>query len=78
MRANQVFGMYDGVARSLLRPGMIERDGNGCFTGKDVTAFASGRGGKELLRDEPGASAPWRRKRSAHGRRRNIAMTSAR
>jgi pimeloyl-ACP methyl ester carboxylesterase len=54
IRANQVFGMYDGVARSLLRPGMVERDGNGCFTGKDVTAFASGRGDKQLLRDDIG------------------------
>ena len=54
MRANQVFGLYDGVARSLLRPGMVERDGNGCFTGKDVTAFASGGGGKRLLRDDTG------------------------
>ena len=51
IRANQVLGLYDGVARSLLRPGMIERDGNGCFSGKDVAAFASGSGAKELLRD---------------------------
>jgi pimeloyl-ACP methyl ester carboxylesterase len=51
IRANQVLGLYDGVARSLLRPGMIDRDGDGCFTGKDVAVFASGRGGKELLRD---------------------------
>ncbi len=52
IRANQVLGLYDGVARSLLRPGMIERDSGGCFTGKDVTAFAAGSGGKELLRGE--------------------------
>ena len=52
IRANQVLGLYDGVARSLLGPGMIERDSGGCFTGKDVTEFAAGQGGKELLRGE--------------------------
>ena len=52
IRANQVLGLYDGVARALVRPGMIERDSGGCFTGKDVTAFAAGSGGKELLRGE--------------------------
>lgn len=45
IRANQVLGLYDGVARSLLRSGMIERDNKDCFTGKDVAAFANGSGG---------------------------------
>lgn len=41
VRAGQVIGLFDGVARAWLRPGMIERDDNGCFSGKDVAAFAS-------------------------------------
>ncbi len=72
IRANQVLGLYDGVARSLLRPGMIERDSGGCFTGKDVTAFAAGSGGKELLRGEARKLGAFQRKRSALGRRRII------
>lgn len=75
LRVNQVFGLYDGVARSMLRPGMIERDNQGCFTGKEVAQFAKGvGGGKELLR--AGASrlgtesgervCPWTPKNHAH------------
>ena len=53
IRANQVFGLYDGVARTLLRPGMVQLDSEGCFTGGDVAAFANGSGdGKDLLRAE--------------------------
>lgn len=53
IRANQVFGLYDGVARTLLRPGMVRLDSDGCFTGGDVAAFANGSGdGKDLLRAE--------------------------
>jgi len=53
IRANQVFGLYDGVARTLLRPGMVQLDSDGCFTGGDVAAFANGSGdGKNLLRAE--------------------------
>gem|GEM_PF-1351086 len=53
IRANQVFGLYDGVARTLLRPGMVQLDTDGCFTGGDVAAFTNGSGdGKDLLRAE--------------------------
>ncbi|MGZ8454868.1 MAG: alpha/beta fold hydrolase [Candidatus Binatia bacterium] len=74
IRANRVLGLYDGVARALVRPGMIERDSSDCFTGKDVTEFAAGSDGKELLRGEAkklGAIAaekicPWTPKNHPH------------
>jgi hypothetical protein len=74
IRSNRVLGLYDGVARALVRPGMIERDSGACFTGKDVTAFAAGSEGKELLRGEAkklGAIAaekicPWTPKNHPH------------
>jgi pimeloyl-ACP methyl ester carboxylesterase len=51
LRAHEVFGLYDGVSRALLRPGMVRLNSDGCFDGTDVAAFANGSGGaKELLR----------------------------
>jgi pimeloyl-ACP methyl ester carboxylesterase len=51
LRVNQVYGVYDGMARALLRPGMVELDSDGCFTGKALDAFANGNGGGlELVR----------------------------
>jgi len=51
LRANQVYGVYDGMARALLRPGMVELDSDGCFIGKALDAFANGNGGgKESVR----------------------------
>ena len=51
LRAHDVFGLYDGIGRSLLRPGMVRLNGEGCFTGSDLADFVNGSGGgKELLR----------------------------
>jgi len=75
IRANQVFGVYDGVARTLLRPGMVRLDSDGCFTGGDVAAFANGSGdGKDLLRaaaerigtDQTKPVCLWSPKKHAH------------
>ena len=53
LRAHDVFGLYDGVGRSLLRPGMVRLNAEGCFTGSDLTDFVNGSGGgKELVRAE--------------------------
>jgi pimeloyl-ACP methyl ester carboxylesterase len=50
LRAHDVLGLYDGVSRALLRPGMV-RVTDDCFTGKDLADFANGSGGgKELVR----------------------------
>lgn len=51
LRAHEVYGLYDGIARSLLRPGMVRLTAEGCFTGKDLADFVNGTGGgKELVR----------------------------
>lgn len=53
LRAHEVFGLYDGVSRSLLRAGMVRLNAEDCFTAKDLAEFVNGSGGgKELVRDE--------------------------
>ena len=53
LRAHEVFGLYDGVSRALLRPGMVELNAAGCFSGENLQTFADGSGaGKELVRAE--------------------------
>jgi hypothetical protein len=53
LRAHEVFGFYDGISRSLLRPGMVRLNGEGCFTGGDLAEFVNGTGGgKDLARAE--------------------------
>ncbi len=53
LRAHEVFGLYDGISRSLLRPGMVQLDGDGCFDGKALADFTNATGrGKDLVRAE--------------------------
>jgi pimeloyl-ACP methyl ester carboxylesterase len=75
LRAHDVLGLYDGVSRALLRPGMVQLNGEGCFTGKDLAAFATGSGGgKELVRaqarrigaDETKPACLWTPKKYPH------------
>ncbi len=49
LRANYVYGVYDGVARWIA----VMMGEQGCFTGKDLEAFANhGDDGKKFGRDQ--------------------------
>ena len=75
LRAHDVYGLYDGVSRLLLRPGMVRLNAEGCFTGGDLADFVNGSGGgKELVRaqakrigtDQTKPVCLWTPKKHAH------------
>jgi pimeloyl-ACP methyl ester carboxylesterase len=51
LRAHDVLGLYDGISRALLRPGMVRLNADDCFDGAALADFVNGTGGgKELVR----------------------------